>query len=824
MAMRRCGAVGARPVSAVLLSLRGRAALFQAGTRHIIVCRYRKGLALLGFLARHPGRVQRREALASLLWPDLESAAGRANLRVVLADLVAVLRRHDVADLLDVQRDTLAWRPAGRLVLDLEWFATATGRLRGTAQATPTFEAESDFLATEALQGAWLAGAEEGSSDEFIAWLESQRAEGDAALLQLRSVREQAAGPGTAPMAQGQAGPTPPGPSAGSAVVAPATYTTLALLRLEVAEVAASDDQPWMADMTALLAGLQAEAARFEGQLLASDDVGCTFGFGVHSHHTGQRWQALRCAAALTGRHPGLLRAGVTAGRVLLKRTPSPHALGWRMRLVDRLAQRADAGEVACDESMSDLAAYLGFRLDGIQRFRGLNRGFLLYRHALPSVRVLEQMLPPPSDFAQGHFGREALLQALVEDFRRPADGAPVVWCLQGEPGMGKTRTAWECARRLRQQGRTVVWLTARPEGRDASWYGLRELARGLVASGTSPGAALAHDWQALSEFADVGLLGTARIEPLAATMVALLRAGPAAAGPALVVVDDAGCLDTASARLLKQWAHLPGVQWLLTCQGALPEALAGLPVRTAPLAPLDDSAADAILVSLPGGAVLSPTARRGRIASARGIPLYLLADVVSSRQGSHFGDFCSARFDALDECGATLLAAAVLGMLFSRSDLAVLCGEPAARAAMARATAAGLLLPRGNDTAAFFHARLRTHLLDTAPRETLIGHALSAAVLRSDQAEHAQAAMLLEMADEPRRASRAWFRAALHAVAVNDLDAALDYCDRMSRIGGLGGAHGARVNRLQTLCLMRLLAPPPVAQALADAAGPPDR
>lgn len=813
---------------ALLLSLRGRATLFDGGACRTLECRYRKGLVLLGFLARHPGRVQRREALAGLLWPDMESAAGRANLRVVLADLVSVLRRHDLADLLEVQRDTLAWRAAGRLVLDLEWLAAATGRLRGTEQAMPGFAAAADFLAAEALQGAWLAGAEEGSSEELIAWLEGERGIADAALLQLRTVPGEAAdvaAPGPAPAPVAVPVPAPPAvPSAVAPVAVPGTYTALALLRVEVAEVAAADDQPWMADMASLLAGLQAEAARFEGQLLGSDDVGCTFGFGVHSHHTGQRWQALRCAAALAARHPALLRTGVTAGRVLLKHAPSPHAIGWRMRLVDRLAQRAEAGEIACDESMSDLAAYLGFRLDGIQRFRGLNRSFVVYRQALPSARALAQMLPPPGDFAQGHFGREALLRSLVESFRGPADGGPVAWCLQGAFGMGKTRTAWECARQLRQQGRSVFWITARPEGRELPWYGLRELARGLVAAGPPSGAVPPQDWQALCAFADIGLAGAASIDSLAATVAQLLRAGPASQGAALVVVDDVECLDAATAGLLQRWARMPGVHWLLTCRGALPAALAGLPVRMAPLAPLDDGLADAILVSLPGGAALAPAARRGRIASARGIPLYLLADVVSSRQGSHFGDFCSARFDALDDCGPTLLAAAVLGMLFSHADLAALCGAPAARAAVARATAAGLLLARGNDTAAFFHARLRTHLLDTAPREALVGHARAAAALRSGQGEHAQAAMLLEMADEPRRASRAWFRAALHALAVNDLDAALEYCDRMSRIGSLAGAHGARANRLQTLCLLRLLAPVPGAPPQGADPRRPDR
>lgn len=53
--------------------------------------KYRKGIALLAYLAAHEGVWQGREKLASLLWPELELGAARTNLRQVLNNLAALL-------------------------------------------------------------------------------------------------------------------------------------------------------------------------------------------------------------------------------------------------------------------------------------------------------------------------------------------------------------------------------------------------------------------------------------------------------------------------------------------------------------------------------------------------------------------------------------------------------------------------------------------------------------------------------------------------------------------------------------------------------------
>jgi len=770
-----------RTTPTLLLSLRGRATLYSGAVACTLACRYRKGLAVLGYLAAQPDRVFARERLAALLWPDLEMAAGRANLRVVLSDLVAALRKHGLAEVLDVQRETLAWRPVQRLQLDLDWHAADRAQDAGASRL-----AVWAFLAREALQGAWLSGAEEGCSEEFIAWLDSQRARADAALAQAAPV----AARHTVPQA------------AASCAADPVVYTALALLRVELAEVSAEDDLPRMHGMDAFLDTLRAEAGCFDGLLLEADDVGCTFGFGIHGHHTGQRWQALRCAAALAALPmlgPGRLRVGATFGRVLMAREGGLHLVGWRTRLVERLAQRAEAGEIACDESLADLAVHIGCRSEGPQRFRGLRREFTVFRRALPPSHELRRMLPPAGDFPDAHFGRDALVRALLLDVEQ-APGS--VRCLTGEAGMGKTRTAWECAQRWQQQGRRVLWLAGRPEGQSVPWRGLQELARALIAAGPADSDAPAAAWQLLSECAASGLPQKGRRAHMVGALGQLLQS--CGRHPALVVIDDAQWLDEASAALLSEAVPAASAAWLLTCrqEQALPVAWPQL--RALALPPLDDHAARAILDSLPGTMALEPAQRRGRIASARGIPLYLLADAVSPRQGSHFAEYCGALFAGLEQAQPAMLGAAVLGMLFSVEDLGLLCGPENAQQAVRHAIQAGLLVARGPGHAAFFHARLRSQLLDAAPRDLLVHHAAAAAALRARQGQPAQAAALLEQAGDVPAARRAWCEAAEQALAEDDIDAACSHCSQMARLGLALGAEGERARRLQAQCLAR--------------------
>ena len=67
-----------RRLSLILL---GKPQILWAGEDLTKQIKYRKGLALLGYLAAHAGLWQPREKIADLFWPDLDLAAARTNLR-----------------------------------------------------------------------------------------------------------------------------------------------------------------------------------------------------------------------------------------------------------------------------------------------------------------------------------------------------------------------------------------------------------------------------------------------------------------------------------------------------------------------------------------------------------------------------------------------------------------------------------------------------------------------------------------------------------------------------------------------------------------------
>lgn len=779
----------------LLLAFSGRPVVHGGAAPRPLQFKYRKTVALLGYLASQPRREVRREQLADLLWPGLDMPAGRANLRVVLADLLAQWRLLGLPEAIQVHREWIAFQPVAGLGTDAELLAPQ--RPRDMPSAGP-LAAWVDLLPSE--PDAWLAGAEEGTSEAFVAWLDAQRLRMDAA----RAAWAAEASPPAAPQ---EIEPIP-------SVPLPATETAaITLLRVQLPDVAASDRQPSAPALSSLMAALAFTAQRFDGVVLDVDDAGCTLGFGIDSRHTGQRWQALRCAAGLAAAMPAgqQLSAGATHGWLLVERTPAPRAVGWRMRLVERLAQRAEPGELVCDESMADVAPGFGCLPLGPQRFRGLGREFTLFGCRLDEAVTT---LPPGGDFAgSSFFGREALVQSILADLRAPAGGGIHRYCLAGEAGVGKTRTAWECARRWQAQGAPLVWMSGLPEGAAVPWRSLHDLVAGLLGGGAGAADRLARiagaelptpAREALLAFLDTRNVGRRQRADLAEGLLHLLHGR--GSQPALFVVDDVQWLDPATTEFLLPLAASASqapLRWLLTHRSgeAQPLPLGGL--RTLALAPLDDAAAQAIVQSLPDAATLTPQALRSRIANARGLPLYLLAGSLQPDSASHFNEFCRALLNRMGPLREGMEAAAVLGMLFSLDDLAHICGQELAERAFARALETGLILSRGRGQAAFFHARLREHLLSITPAELLRQHARAAAARTAGQGLHARAAALWEQGGQPDAAAAAWLQAARHAFAEDDICAACDSYARLAALGYLPGVAGIEARILHARALI---------------------
>ncbi|NZA24820.1 hypothetical protein H0E84_00320 [Luteimonas sp. SJ-92] len=130
---------------------------------------YRKGWALLGYLAVERDRRHAREQLASLFWPELGAAAARTNLRQVLADLQDVFRRLGLDGLIAADRDTIGLLPGrrSRALFDIDLL-------------DPLIVAEDD--AVEAVSGqSWhhagllLEGVRMDGCDDFEDWLQYTR-------------------------------------------------------------------------------------------------------------------------------------------------------------------------------------------------------------------------------------------------------------------------------------------------------------------------------------------------------------------------------------------------------------------------------------------------------------------------------------------------------------------------------------------------------------------------------------------------------------------------------------------------------------------------
>lgn len=96
------------------------------GDRQIAHFRTQKTAALLGYLARHRDRLQPREVLVELLWPEDDPDAGRHKLSVALSALRQQLEPPGVPDgsVLTTERAAVGFVP-GAVETDVDAFEDA---------------------------------------------------------------------------------------------------------------------------------------------------------------------------------------------------------------------------------------------------------------------------------------------------------------------------------------------------------------------------------------------------------------------------------------------------------------------------------------------------------------------------------------------------------------------------------------------------------------------------------------------------------------------------------------------------------------------------
>lgn len=776
------------------LTFFGEASLLDQQEPTALPLKYRNGARLLGFLAAHPGRIFRRESLADLFWPDLDSAGGRSNLRVVLSDLVTVLKSFGLSEALITQREWLSFQRPDSLWTD-ETLLTALQSEK--PDVAPWLASARTTIGRNPL---WLDTGDAQTSEDFLEWLQVQRAHLENLV----------------PAAVAQPASVPPPPIA-TTTAPPVELATLALLRLEIeASHDCDDERETWRRMQSIENELQREAQVHGGVLVNAKLAGYTFAFGHDSLHSGYRYLSLRAAINL---HAILapdyrVHMGVVAGRVLLERNGSLKVSGQRVRLVEQLALAAQAGEILTTESYIDLLPGITKATHGANQFRGMAKESEIFGQEISKLTSLP--LLPAGDGNTPFFGRNALISDLEVRWRQACQGVTQRYCLEGEAGIGKTRTAHEFASQKQAQGYPAFWFGGRSETADSPWSALHEmLTRVLSASVTTStdwatrlDRFLEHKKHSLDRHQRSVLLGFLSTHGIThgdrSTFAEALRLIICGKGEAtLVVIDDAQWIDAASSTVLKEIAAWPSATlFFLTRRPNYRDGVLPHGYHTHTLEPLDDAAARAILDALPDTDLLEKKEQRRIVSAARGLPIYLLAGTAG--HGNSFAEHLQSMTNGLGEAMRVMKIAALFGMQFVLEDLVNLVAPDVAELAIEQAAASRLIVPRGQHTWAFFHPLLHSHLrqlLDSQEKQELAP--LAARILAS-RGELQRAAALYEEGGEIEMALETYSRAATIALDQEDTLAACPLFDHVARLGyGEGKAgHWSRMRHARALVI----------------------
>ncbi|MGE8212901.1 BTAD domain-containing putative transcriptional regulator [Stenotrophomonas sp.] len=120
---------------------------------------YRKGWALLGYLALEPNRMHSRASLAALFWPNLGETSALTNLRQVLSNLNRYCTQQFGPEVLQIQRGSVGLLRGERILFDVDVLV----------------QAPCDAIHLLSDQRIFLDGMEDIADLEFQAWLQTTR-------------------------------------------------------------------------------------------------------------------------------------------------------------------------------------------------------------------------------------------------------------------------------------------------------------------------------------------------------------------------------------------------------------------------------------------------------------------------------------------------------------------------------------------------------------------------------------------------------------------------------------------------------------------------
>jgi class 3 adenylate cyclase len=428
---------------------------------------------------------------------------------------------------------------------------------------------------------------------------------------------------------------------------------------------------------------------------------------------------------------PGLaMRVGVVTGEVAVTvgATAEGMVAGDAVNTAARVQSTAQPGQVWVDDATRALTlAAISYGDEGGHELKGKAEPMHLWRARTVIAEVgggqrVDGLEAPIT-------GRERDLRLLKELFHATEDsGQPRLLVLDGEPGIGKSRLAWEFEKYIDGLTASVWWHRGRclSYGDGAAFWALSEAVRGRLGLVESDTGAIVgerleqwladhvadgaeRDWLRPRVSALLGETSAANLtrEDLFSAWTAFFE-HVGGGDPVVLVIDDAQHADDA---LLDFIDHLLGTArfGIFVLAIARPElldrrpGLGGRRTSVIRLTPLDHTSMSALVDGLVKG--LTPETRAMLVSRAEGIPLFAVEtiralidrDAVLPRDGRYVAApevdasldvlgapaslqaLVAARLDALDPMERRVVAdASVLGHTFTRDGLAAIDADNA--------------------------------------------------------------------------------------------------------------------------------------------------
>jgi class 3 adenylate cyclase/tetratricopeptide (TPR) repeat protein len=414
----------------------------------------------------------------------------------------------------------------------------------------------------------------------------------------------------------------------------------------------------YQAHASALIEAAGGRVARYQG-----DGILAYFGYPFASEDDAERAVGAGLELALgvdaAGKVPEPLgmRIGIATGVVLVGEllrsdvADNPPVIGETANLAARLQELAQPNTVVvCDTTHRLAGALFDYRDRGLQRAKGLTEPLQSWQ-VLGRSRVANrfQALRSPR---LPCVGRDAELELLFDRWARAKAGHGSVVVVSGEPGIGKSRLAFELAAKVRGQGPNVLRYDCSPQHQNSMLHPLLEHLRRVA--GSSPDGESGVTLDALrSSFVDRNDRVSAAVAMLADLMALPVGVAPletdldakrkrallfdalienlrqlAADRTLLVLVEDAHWIDPTSRELVEllvgRMSSWP-ILLVVTSRPAFAPAWDGEPqAARIDLQPIKPRDAEFLVKCVPGAEGFPAEMVRDIAARADGVPLYI--------------------------------------------------------------------------------------------------------------------------------------------------------------------------------------------------------